>query len=157
MAVTSFWTDRIAKVHRTHTVNSILKSAHFVVTLPRASWHDTRRVMVCLLPYSLVIGEDCLYIIEILNVKVGVKKTIILQNECGREHVIVPFERKKKYSSVQFCQFIYIFWCLHDPFTSAASQIEDVWLKILNLVYIVHCMQHRLHAAVSSVRPTVCL
>jgi hypothetical protein len=29
--------------------------------LPRASWHDTRRVTVCLLSHSLVIGEDCLY------------------------------------------------------------------------------------------------
>ena len=49
------------KEHRTHTVNSVLKSARFLVTLPRASWHDTRRVTVCSLPHPLVIGEDCLY------------------------------------------------------------------------------------------------
>ena len=61
MAVTSFWTGQIAKEHRTHTVNSVLKSAHFLVIFTRVSWHDTRRVTVCLLPHSLVIGEDCLY------------------------------------------------------------------------------------------------
>ena len=61
MAVTSFWTGQIAKDHRTHTVNSVLKSARFLVTFLRVSWHDTRRVTICLLPYSLVIGEDCLY------------------------------------------------------------------------------------------------
>ena len=61
MAVTSFWTGQIAKDHRTHTVNSVLKSARFLVTFLRVSWHDTRRVTVCLLPHSLVIGEDCLY------------------------------------------------------------------------------------------------
>ena len=60
-ALTSFWTGQFAKEHRTHTVNSILKSAHFLVTLPRASWHDTRQVTVCLLPRSLVFGEHCLY------------------------------------------------------------------------------------------------
>ena len=31
------------------------------MTLPRASWHDTRQVTVCLLPCSLVFGEHCLY------------------------------------------------------------------------------------------------
>ena len=31
------------------------------VAFPRASWHDTRRVTVCLLPHSLVFGEQCLY------------------------------------------------------------------------------------------------
>ena len=31
------------------------------MTLPRASWHDTRQVTVCLLPRSLVFGEHCLY------------------------------------------------------------------------------------------------
>jgi hypothetical protein len=60
-ALTSFWTGQFAKEHRTHTVNSILKSAHFLVTLPRAFWHDTRQVTVCLLPRSLVFGEHCLY------------------------------------------------------------------------------------------------
>jgi hypothetical protein len=38
-----------------------MKSAHFIVNLPRASWHDTRQVTVCLLPRSLVFGEHCLY------------------------------------------------------------------------------------------------
>ena len=61
LAVTSFWTGQFAKEYRTHTVNSVLKSSHFLVTLPRASWHDTCRVTVCRLPYSLVVGEDCLY------------------------------------------------------------------------------------------------
>jgi hypothetical protein len=41
LAVTSFWTGQFAKEHRTHTVNPVLKSAHFLVTLPRASSHDT--------------------------------------------------------------------------------------------------------------------
>jgi hypothetical protein len=59
--LTSFWTGRFAKEHRTHTVNSILKNAHFLVILPRAPWHGTRRVMVCFLPHSLVFGQDCLY------------------------------------------------------------------------------------------------
>ena len=58
---TSFWTGQIAKAHRTHPVNPVLKRAHFLVTFSRASWHDTRQVTVCLLPHSLVIGEDCLY------------------------------------------------------------------------------------------------
>jgi hypothetical protein len=65
LALTSFWTGRFAKknilVVRTHTVNPILKSAHFLGTLPRASWHDTCRATVCRVPYSLVVGEDCLY------------------------------------------------------------------------------------------------
>jgi hypothetical protein len=61
-ALTSFWTGRFAKERGTHAVNSILKSAHFLVTLPRASWHDTRWVTVCLLPHSLVFGEHCLYL-----------------------------------------------------------------------------------------------
>ena len=61
------------------------------------------------------------------------------------------------YSNVQFCQCIYIYWCLHDPFTSAASQIKFFDWKPLNSLYIVHRMQHRLHAVVSHVRPTVCL
>ena len=61
LALTSFWTGQIAKEYRTHTVNSIMKSVHFLVNFPRASWYDTRRVTVCLLPHSLVIGEDCLY------------------------------------------------------------------------------------------------
>ena len=56
-----FATFHIAKAHRTHPVNSVLKRAHFLVTFSRASWHDTRQVTVCLLPHSLVIGEDCLY------------------------------------------------------------------------------------------------
>jgi hypothetical protein len=56
-ALTSFWTGRLAKEHRTHNVNSILKRAHFLVILSRASWHDTRQVTVCLLPRSLVFGE----------------------------------------------------------------------------------------------------
>ena len=60
-ALTSFWTGQFAKEHRTHTVNSILKSTHFLVTLPCASWYDTRQVTVCLLPRSLVFGEHCLY------------------------------------------------------------------------------------------------
>ena len=31
------------------------------MTLFHASWHDTRRVTVCLLLHSLVFGQDCLY------------------------------------------------------------------------------------------------
>jgi len=64
---------------------------------------------------------------------------------------------KKTYSSVQFRQYIYIFWCLQDPFTSAANQIEYFDWKLPNLVYIFHHMQHRLHATVSPVKLTVCL
>jgi hypothetical protein len=51
LAVTSFWTGQIAKEHRTHTVNPVLKSAHSLVTLPRLSWHDTCWVTSCRLPY----------------------------------------------------------------------------------------------------------
>ena len=60
-AVTSFWTGQIPKEHRTHTVNSILKSAHSLVTLLRAFWHEKCRVTICRLPYSLVVGQDYLY------------------------------------------------------------------------------------------------
>jgi hypothetical protein len=71
-ALPSFWTGRFAKEHRTHTVNSILKSAHFLVTIPRASWRDTRQVTVCLLPHSLVFGEHCLY------TRIGYSSTMVL-------------------------------------------------------------------------------
>ena len=54
-AVTSMWTGQIAKEHRTHTVNSILESAHFLMTPPRGSWHDTRRVTVCLMYVNLAV------------------------------------------------------------------------------------------------------
>ena len=60
-ALTSFWNGRFAKEDRTHTVNLILKSAHFLVIFLRALWHDTRRVSVCQKPHSLVFGQDCLY------------------------------------------------------------------------------------------------
>ena len=50
LAVTSFWSGQIAKEPRTPTVNTVLKSAHFLVTLPRTSWHDTCRFTVVYCP-----------------------------------------------------------------------------------------------------------
>jgi hypothetical protein len=51
--LTSFWTGRITKDHRTHTVNSVLKNAHFLVAPPRAPWHDTCRVTRYGMPAAL--------------------------------------------------------------------------------------------------------
>ena len=50
LELTSFRTGQIAKEDRTHTVNTILKSAHFLVTLSRTSWHDTHRVTIVSCP-----------------------------------------------------------------------------------------------------------
>ena len=81
LAITSFSTDRFAIEYRTHNLNSILKSVHFLVIFPRASWHDTCRVTVSRMLYSLVVGEDCLYTSTLLSLHLGVEIKVVKLHE----------------------------------------------------------------------------
>ena len=67
----------------------------------RASWHDTRRVTVCLLPHSLVIGEDCLYTSTIYSTYLYTAVLNLVCQGCQQS------AHQRTYLGIQLCTQLY--------------------------------------------------
>jgi hypothetical protein len=113
-----------------------MKSAHFLVIFTRASWHDTRRVTVCLLPHSLVIGEDCLYTSSTSGTS-GYLGTLVqpyaLQLYLGSRSTHVCTHSCSRSTAVEVLNLVsgYVLWCvythtpMHTPLWRGTASIDN--------------------------------